>query len=450
MGVLGKNYLHTVATNVILKLVFGLVIGIVTARALGPEGRGEYNLLVLIITTLTTLLNFGIPGSNTYFLASNRLGLEKLMRGSFLLAIGASLVSLLLLYASYRTGLLAHLFPIEKLTPTILSSLVIIPVAFFNLFAQGIIIGENKIFLNNYLYLGSQGMLASTLLLSYVFGMLTVPLAVILFSVSNFVTFTMIIVAYRSTIFTRYKVGMTWTDYKNLLRFSLPLQAGVILQFLNYRLDAFLVNAFLGTFSVGIYVLAVNLVEIPWLLSASMASVLFPTVASNHQQSKKILAKAATATFAVTLVGGILAFFLAPYFIVVLFSEKFAASVLPFQILLPGIVIFSITNVLASYMAGVGKPGFNTLIALVALVFTIVLDITLIPRIGIPGAAIASSFSYCVSTLFSLILFVRISKLSGREFLDYIISFRNDFRSINARIRTKILAIMPQNLSGKS
>ena len=41
MGVFGKNYLHTVVTDAILKLVVGLVISVVTARGLGPEGRGE-------------------------------------------------------------------------------------------------------------------------------------------------------------------------------------------------------------------------------------------------------------------------------------------------------------------------------------------------------------------------------------------------------------------------
>jgi len=72
MGILGRNFLHTAATSFGLKFVVGLMISVVTARALEPEGRGEYSLLVLIITTVTTLFNFGLPGTNTYFTAQKK------------------------------------------------------------------------------------------------------------------------------------------------------------------------------------------------------------------------------------------------------------------------------------------------------------------------------------------------------------------------------------------
>ncbi len=442
MGVLGKNYFHTVATNVVLKLILGLAIGVVTARALGPAGRGEYNLLVLVVTTLTTLFNFGIPASNTYFVAKRGIPKEKLLRGSFLIALVVSAFSFLLLYVLYLTGFLAYLFPVEKLTLSIVASLGIIPIAFFNLFAQGIIVGENKIFLNNYIYLGSQSTLAAALALAYAFGVLTVPLAIVFFAVSNLVAFGIIAVAYRSTLFAGMLPRMEWREYKQLLGFSMPLQAGIIIQFFNYRLDAFLVNYFLGTLSVGLYVMAVNLVEILWLLSSSMASVLLPTIAAQHEHSKKISVKAAMASFGVTVVGGIAAFVIAPPLIVLLFGKDFAGSVAPFLILLPGIMIFSITNVLAAYMTGIGKPGFNTAIALISLVFTVVLDLVLIPRIGIAGAAFASSVSYTVTSLMSLVIFIKLSGLTWTECGEYMVSFKSDFQSIATRARLKMLSIV--------
>lgn len=445
MGALGQRYLHTIITNFLLKLVVGLAISVVTARALGPSGRGEYNLVVLVITLMTTLLNFGIPASNTYFVAQKKIGKEKLLKASFLIAVAVSLLSFVLLYVLFSFGLLKYLFPVETLTPAAIASLAIIPVVFFNLFAQGIIVGENKIYLNNYIYLASQTCLAVTLTVAYLLGFLSVSLSIVLFAVSNFVAFAIIVFSYRSIIFTPSSSAMGWGEYKQVFGFSIVLQAGNIIQFFNYRLDTFLVNIYLGTMSVGLYVLAVNLVEILWILSSSMASVLLPTVAGKHEFSKKIAVKAAIASFAVTLGAGILALPLAPYAITFLFGKEFAGSIMPFFILLPGVTLFSITNVLAAYMTGVGKPGFNTGIALVALVFTILLDIALIPRFGISGAAFASSVSYTILTLLSLWIFVRLSGLTWAECIEFARSFKDDLRSMRNRAGLKLRTVISTN-----
>ncbi len=442
MGVFGKNYLHTVVTNVILKLVVGLVISVVTARALGPEGRGEYNLLILIITTLTTLFNFGIPGSNTYFVAQKKIEKGKLMRASFFIAVWLSLFSFLLLYILYRTDYLRYLFPVDKLTTTMVVSFAIIPIVFFNVFAQGIIVGENKIYLNNYIYLGSQTTQAVTLAVAYALGILSVQLAIALFAASNVVSFVIIAVSYRSTFFDIASHKMEWREYKQLLVFSTPLQAGNIIQFLNYRLGAFIVNFFLGAASVGLFFMALNLVEILWLLSTSMAAVLLPTVAAQHENSKEISVKAAFASFALTLAAAVLALFIAPFAIVHLFGKDFAGSVAPFLILLPGITIFSLTNVLAAYMTGIGKPGLNTVISFVALIITVVLNVVLIPRYGISGAAIASSVSYIILSGLTVVIFVKLSGLTWREYVGFISSFKNDFKSITARAQLKYRSIM--------
>ncbi len=443
MGVFGKNYLHTVVTNVILKLVVGLVISVVTARALGPEGRGEYNLLILIITTLTTLFNFGIPGSNTYFVAQKKIEKGKLMRGSFLIALWLSAFCFLLLFVLYRVDYLRYLFPVDKLTMTMVLSFAVVPIVFFNVFAQGIIVGENRIYLNNYIYLGSQTTQAVTLAAAYALGILSVQLAIALFAVSNLVSFGIIGVSYRATLFDFASHKMDWREYKQLLVFSAPLQLGNIIQFLNYRLGAFIVNYFLGAAAVGLFFMALNLVEILWLLSTSMAAVLLPTVAAQHEQSKKISVKAAAASFALTIAAAVLALPIAPFAIVHLFGKDFAGSVLPFLILLPGIAIFSVTNVLAAYMTGIGKPGLNTLISFVALVFTVVLNLLLIPRFGISGAAAASSVSYIILSCLTVIIFVKLSGLTWRETVDFISSLRYDFESITARTRVQLRSLMP-------
>jgi len=439
MGILGRRYLHTLFSNLVLKFVVGLTISILIARTLGPEGRGEYSLLVLIVTTVTTLFNFGIPSTNTYFTAKKKLNRVQLYRASMVLAVVISIVTFGVLYLLYDFKLFdKFLFPTDKLTPPILASLGVIPIAFFNVFAQGIIIGENKIELNNYMSLSSQGALAFLLAVLYLFGALSVTSAILLYAFSHVLAFAIIVGTSFPSLSDIVRTRIVWRDYMAMLRFSGTIHLGNLTQFFNYRLDSFIVNFFRGTAAVGLYGIAAILGETLWLLSGSMASVLLPTIAGQHEKSKELTVKAAAATFAISVLGGIVAFLAGPFLIVYLFGEKFSGSIEPFLILIPGVVIFSITNILATYLTGAGRPGYNAAIAFISFLFTVIFDILLIPRYSISGAAIASGISYTMSTIMTVIAFARVSGVSFSESVAIVKSLSVDVRGIVTRMQQRL------------
>jgi O-antigen/teichoic acid export membrane protein len=439
MGILGRRYLHTLLSNLVLKFVVGLAIGILTTRPFGPEGRGEYSLIVLIITTVTTLFNFGVPSTNTYFAAKKELSKVQLYRASIILAVIFSIVTFCVLSLLYEFKLFDRfLFPTDKLTPPILASLGIIPIVFFNLFAQGIIIGENKIELNNYMSLSTQGALAFLLAVLYLFGALSVTAAILVYAFSHVLAFAIIVVTSFPSFSDVVRTRIVWRDYSAMLRFSGTIHLGNLTQFFNYRLDSFIVKFFRGTAAVGLYGIAAILGETLWLLSGSMAFVLLPTIAGQHEKSKEIAVKAAAATFAISILGGIVAFLLGPFLIVLLFGEKFSGSIEPFLILIPGVVVFSITNILATYLTGAGRPGYNAAIAFISFLFTVIFDIVLIPRYSISGAAIASGISYTLSTIMTVIAFARVSDISFSESISIVRSMSTDVRSIVSRARQRL------------
>ena len=439
MGILGRRYLHTLMSNFVLKFAIGLAIGILTTRPFGPEGRGEYSLLVLIVTTVTTLFNFGVPSTNTYFTAQKKLSKVQLYRASMVLAVVISIVTFAVLYVLYAFELFdKFLFPVAKLTPPILASLGVIPIVFFNLFAQGIILGENKIELNNYLSLASQGALALLLVALYLLGALSVTAAILLYAFSHVLAFAIIVVTSFPSLFDVLRTRIVWSEYSAMLKFSGTIHLGNLTQFFNYRLDSFIVKFFRGTAAVGLYGIAAILGETLWLLSGSMASVLLPTIAGKHEKSKEIAVKAAAATFAISILGGIVAFLAGPFLIVSLFGEKFSGSIEPFLILIPGVVIFSITNILATYLTGAGRPGYNAVIAFISFLFTVVFDILLIPRYSISGAAIASGISYTLSTVMTVIAFARVSGITLPESVAIIKSMPTDVYSMVARMKERL------------
>jgi len=168
-----------------------------------------------------------------------------------------------------------------------------------------------------------------------------------------------------------------------------------------------------------------------------MAAVLLPTLAGQHAQSRMIAVKAVVATFAVSLAAGLAAFLVGPPVIKILLP-RFVGSINPFLFLLPGVVIFSLTNVLATYLTAAGKPGYNAAIAFISFLFTVIFDILLIPRYGMSGAAFASGISYAMSSILTVAVFWRVSKMTLREFLDILMSMSTDLRSIVTRTRRRL------------
>ena len=436
MGILGRNFLHTAVSNFVLKFVVGMVIAVVLGNALQPAERGEYFLLGLIITTMTTVFSFGVPGTNTYFTAQKRFSPAQLTRASIILTIPISVLSFGLLFLTYVLRL-NFIFPTEKFTPAIVASVSVIPIVFYSQFAQGIIVGENRISLNNYISLSSQGALAITLTVLYLLHALTVTIAIGLYAASFLLALGIIIYTSFPPLNEVLRARLHWSEYRELIGFSATIHVGNLAQFFNYRLDAFIVSYFLGLAAVGIYSYSKTFAESVWLLSASMAAVLLPTLAGQHAQSKMIAVKAVVATFAVSLAAGLGAFVVGPPVIRILLP-KFVGSINPFLFLLPGVVIFSLTNVLATYLTAAGKPGYNAAIAFISFLFTVIFDILLIPKYGMSGAAFASGISYSLSSIMTVGVFWRVSKMTVREFFGIMKSMSTDFRSIVSRIRQRL------------
>jgi len=101
----------------------------------------------------------------------------------------------------------------------------------------------------------------------------------------------------------------------------------------------------------------------------------------------------------------------------VLFGVRFLPSLMPMLLLLPGIVGLAINKVLCSGFSGLGKPEFGTYTVTCSSIATIILDLLLIPKMGINGAAIASSIAYIVSAISGVVIFTRLSGIGMGKLL---------------------------------
>jgi O-antigen/teichoic acid export membrane protein len=90
-----------------------------------------------------------------------------------------------------------------------------------------------------------------------------------------------------------------------------------------------------------------------------------------------------------------------------IYGASYTPMLVPLLLLLPGVVTLSLFKVLSVGFFGRGQPMLASWVALIGLVFQVGVDIMLIPRLGIAGAALASSLAYSLMGVLGCILYTR-------------------------------------------
>jgi O-antigen/teichoic acid export membrane protein len=175
-------------------------------------------------------------------------------------------------------------------------------------------------------------------------------------------------------------------------------QLGNVAAFFNYRFDVFIVNYYLDPAQVGLYALGVVISEGLWQIPQAAALGLFPRTARTvGEDAAEFTCLILRHVFAISCISALALALASPIAVPLLFGAQFSPSVRVIWWILPGTIAISMGKVAASHLAGRGKTGRNSVFGAIALVVTLALDLLLIPRIGISGAAIASSASYILN-----------------------------------------------------
>ena len=426
----------------VLLVGLGAVNSVILARFLGPAGQGTFAVIATLITILSIIGGLGIGSANIYFLGQKRYELRILFWNSILTSAVVGVILIGIAYGLYEA--IPSIFQGVGKDLVVLYAL-ILPLLLGWAYISSFLLGFQRFTAFNIFYI----VLSLFTLVNYlVFLSLspTVRTAIIISIVLNglgIILLAIYIVKRIDSSILRPKVNLR--ALSESIAFGVKGQLGNIAQFMNYRLDRLFVNWFAGPAAVGLYSVAVVLVESLWYVSNSIALVLFPKISasgdmvSNAQTTAK---SCRISFFSALLMAGILVV-IGPWLIPLLFGKAFADSLPALNYLLPGVVVFSLTNIIASYIIGRGFPHYNTIIALVSFVFTVVFDLLLIPRWGIIGAAIASSISYLVATITAVYYYRKIARRDSQQsgqsisvsLTDLVIINQRDWQSVRNVLR---------------
>ncbi len=411
-GTLGKDALLTLAAQG-TSLACGMASSIITARALGPAGRGVLALIVLTVGLVGWMLPMSVDSGLMYHVARRRASVGAALTASLVIALATGALGLLLLL-----GLSAALSA---------SALRGVPRGLLLLAGTGLFCGTFAT-LGSAVVLGA-GWVRERSLLSIAGSALSVSLMALLLlgfhlgllgAVAAGLAAPVLVSALLATWIGR-RVGMTRRVDASLLRssavFGLKMHPGLIAYWANLSLDRLVVNYFLGAAAVGLYGVASGLGELLWQLPAAMAIALFPRAAGPASSTAAVAARAARQATALVALGAVLLAALSPVIIPALFGRAFSGARPALLALLPGVVLFSPGRVLSSYLIAQGRQSALTWSAGLGVALTIGLDFLLIPRWGITGASVASSVAYGCTSAALAIWFTAASGVGVRSLL---------------------------------
>lgn len=416
-----KDTLITFTTNIIT-VILSIVVAIVIARVLGPEGKGAYSLIILVPTLLALLGNLGIGIANVYFGGSRKHNWAALASNSLVSALG---LGTLLAVAFLAYFFIFHLSFTKGIEPRcLLLTTLVLPFSLLTVYFNSILLGQNRIREYNLVHL-AQGSACLVLILFLLLALKAGVFGTIIAWVS-----AAILASILSILLVRKSTKIAWSFhfqlFKSSVKFGVKGYLGNVIQFLNYRLDMFLVAFLMSVTFVGYYSISVAMAEALWYFPAAVGTVIFgQTSRLGAEEANASTPRICRNTLFITVLAALMLFALGKPIITLFFGSAFLPALEPLWILLPGIVALSICKVLSNEITGRGKPMINTAAAGVSLAVNIPLNLLLIPRIGIAGAALASTISYTVTAILVLIAFMRISKNS---LIDTIIIKPEDLR----------------------
>lgn len=174
---------------------------------------------------------------------------------------------------------------------------------------------------------------------------------------------------------------------------------------INTQIDTLLIGHFLNEADVGYYAVGVIIIQGITLMPNSIQRITTPTIAKHYAKKdylniKKLVENTMIKTFLLTIFLALLLVILGKQLITILFTESFLPSYLPLIILSIGYSIYSPWISIGTFFSSIGKVNIAFKINAICAILNTILNLVLIPKFGLIGAASATS----ISLIFILVL----------------------------------------------
>ncbi len=379
------------------------ILRIILGRELGPDGLGVYTLAFTIYLFGMQFAAFGIGSALTKYVAEfldDRATIRNYVSSGMTSSIitGTLMGVVLFLLAPY---IAISFFHVPELEGMIQLTALCYPFIAVQKAVNGTLNGFRRMHLYAFLNIVQNvTVVAASIALVMLFEM------GVMGAVIGFVGPT-ILVSALSPILIRDCIGFgsSFWDTAALRAttvFGFYVVLGNSIAFLNTQVDSILIGYYLNPTEVGIYAVAVLLAQTLTLIPGAVQRVTAPATATLYGKGdiegvRRLYYSTLKKSLLISAGSAVLIAALGPYIIALLFTEEYLVSYVPLLILLLGYTVDASFAAVGATLSSIGKVHIPFRISTVCGVLNVILNILLIPILGIRGAALATAATMIMS-----------------------------------------------------
>jgi O-antigen/teichoic acid export membrane protein len=394
---------------------------ILLARLLEIEQRGIYAILVLTITLIVLIANFGIPDATIYLIGDKKFKQDLVIsQGLFINLIFSVFMTLL----SYAILYLGYLSKTNENVIYLIAFISIIPLA-LNTQIKLTFLGLKEIILYNKLMALDIIILTIWFIGFYVFSAkFDIYSATLAFVGSAFTIFIInfLILLRKVESLKNYFSRTLFMDFiKNGKQFFIVGIGSFLLQRINFKI----LEQVNGNKAVGQLAIASSFPNLFYIFPSQLATILYPYISNSkdNEANKTMLIVFFKSTLSICI---LIILVIAPFFgslVTFVFGSQYTDLGLIGVILMISALITGCTNLLINYLSGIGRPELGSLLTIFNIIAIIIFGCLLIPVFGLVGAVISKLI---VDIISFLILVYKFNKITNIRFSEYAIIDKSD------------------------
>lgn len=396
-----RGVLSVIGGEAAILLVAIITTPIIT-RILGSGGYGDYAFILSMLSIITIFTRMGISAGIRKYIVEDRnekQWRERVFGFYFQLGMALAIVSSAAVAVFSFSGLAGQYFGEE------------FRVYFYLL--CGIVLAEQFIYVFRYTLMGlgyehySEPLIVGKRVLFAVVG---ISLAYVGYGVTGLLAGTIIAAAIASVaafFLLREKISMSTAfrsippkvPYRELIGFNISNTIFVLLTISLYHTDILLLQPFVGSEQTGFYKAALVIAEFLWFAPIAIQTVFIHSTSemwskNQYERITRIASQTTRYTLGLSVLLALGLASLSDPFVPLYFGTEFEATIVPLLLLLPGALGFAVARPI--FAIGQAKGDLRILIYATgtAAVINLVLNLLLIPRYGMNGAAVATSIGY--------------------------------------------------------
>ena len=370
-------------------------IGAYIARYLGPSNYGLISYVISFVGLFGFLTSFGIDGIVNREIINNHDKKDEIIGSSFYIKIIGSLLAIICVF-------IISLFTtkdIFTLGLIWLYSLNFIPQAFniIEIYFQSQVLSKNVV--KSQILSNIVSVVLKILLVIFGKGIFWL---VVIYIIETSAYALFLLFSFRKFGNHIKKWRFNFNVAKSLLKDSWPLMLSSIAVAIYMDIDQVMIKNMLGNEQSGIYAVAVKLSEVWYFIPMIICTSLSPSIIKAFSISKELFEnRMKKLYFSMFWISFTIAAFTTTFshlIIKILFGNSYLGSIPTLQIYVwAGIAVF-LGVALGQYLLATNLTKISFYSTILGAVTNVILNIILIPKIGINGAAIATLISYTLST----------------------------------------------------